>query len=90
MRAARLILGQGTGVDLTPVPAIAERLEAPGTVFARVFTDREWAYCLGLDAEPLGGASGALGRRGEFLRRGAGCLAPHGRHLGPREWCSQY
>ena len=61
MRAARLILGQGTGVDLTPVPAIAERLEAPGTVFARVFTDREWAYCLGLDAEPLGGASGALG-----------------------------
>lgn len=61
MSAARLILGQGTGVDLTPVPAIAERLEAPGTVFARVFTDREWAYCLGLDAEPLGGASGALG-----------------------------
>lgn len=60
MRAARLILGQGTGVDLTPVPAIAERLEAPGTVFARVFTDREWAYCLGLDAEPLGGASGAV------------------------------
>lgn len=59
MRAARLILGQGTGVDLTPVPAIAERLEAPGTVFARVFTDREWAYCLGLDAEPLGGASSA-------------------------------
>ena len=41
MRAARLILGQGTRVDLTPVPAIAERLEAPGTVFARVFTDRE-------------------------------------------------
>ena len=61
MRAARLILGQGTGVDLTPVPAIAERLEAPGTVFARVFTDREWAYCLGLDAEALAGASGALG-----------------------------
>lgn len=60
MSAARLILGQGTGVDLTPVPAIAERLEAPGTVFARVFTDREWAYCLGLDAEPLGGASGAV------------------------------
>ena len=59
MTAARLILGQGTGVDLTPVPAIAERLEAPGTVFARVFTDREWAYCLGLDAEPLGGASSA-------------------------------
>lgn len=61
MRAARLILGQGTGVDLTPVPAIAERLEAPGTVFARVFTDREWAYCLGLDTEALAGASGALG-----------------------------
>ena len=61
MRAARLILGQGTGVDLTPVPAIAERLEAPGTVFARVFTDREWAYCLGLDAEAPAGASGALG-----------------------------
>lgn len=61
MSAARLILGQGTGVDLTPVPAIAERLEAPGTVFARVFTDREWAYCLGLDAEALAGASGALG-----------------------------
>lgn len=61
MRAARLILGQGTGVDLTPVPAIAERLEAPGTVFARVFTDREWAYCLGLDAEVPAGASGALG-----------------------------
>ena len=60
MRAARLILGQGTGVDLTPVPAIAERLEAPGTVFARVFTDREWAYCLGLDAEAPAGASGAL------------------------------
>lgn len=61
MSAARLILGQGTGVDLTPVPAIAERLEAPGTVFARVFTDREWAYCLGLDAEAPAGASGALG-----------------------------
>ena len=61
MSAARLILGQGTGVDLTPVPAIAEHLEAPGTVFARVFTDREWAYCLGLDAEALAGASGALG-----------------------------
>lgn len=60
MRAARLILGQGTGVDLTPVPAIAERLEAPGTVFARVFTDREWAYCLGLDAEAPAGASGAV------------------------------
>ncbi|WP_455158812.1 holo-ACP synthase [Schaalia cardiffensis] len=62
MRAARLILGQGTGVDLTPVPAIAERLEAPGTVFARVFTDREWEYCLGLDAEPLGGVSETLGK----------------------------
>ena len=61
MSAARLILGQGTGGDLTPVPAIAERLEAPGTVFARVFTDREWAYCLGLDAEAPAGASGALG-----------------------------
>lgn len=61
MRAARLILGQGTGVDLTPVPAIAERLEAPGTVFARVFTDREWAYCLGLDTEAPAGTSGALG-----------------------------
>lgn len=61
MRAARLILGQGTGVDLTPVPAIAERLGTPGTVFARVFTDREWAYCLGLDAEAPAGTSGALG-----------------------------
>lgn len=61
MTAARLILGQGTGVDLTPVPAIAERLEAPGTVFARVFTDREWAYCLGLDTEAPAGTSSALG-----------------------------
>ncbi|WP_277063746.1 holo-ACP synthase [Schaalia cardiffensis] len=75
MSAARLILGQGTGVDLTPVPAIAERLEAPGTVFARVFTDREWAYCLGLDAEPLGGASGAV-RGGSGAGGSSSCGAP--------------
>ncbi|MDT3766966.1 holo-ACP synthase [Gleimia hominis] len=32
----------GHGIDLVFVPDFAEQLHQPGSVFARVFTDREW------------------------------------------------
>lgn len=37
--------GEGVGVDLVHVPSFATQLAQPGSVFSRVFTDREWEYC---------------------------------------------
>lgn len=78
MTPPRLVVGQGTGVDLTPVPALAERLSSPGTVFARVFTDREWAYCLGLDSPSEEARPGRRERPagGGAPIRGAAALGP--------------
>lgn len=41
------VVTAGTGVDLVHVPSFAAQLSQPGTVFARVFTDREWQRCRG-------------------------------------------
>lgn len=47
----------GVGVDLVHVPSFAAQLDAPGSVFTEVFTDRERDYCQGLS-----GASASDGR----------------------------
>ena len=45
MDTGRHLYASGVGVDLVHIPSFVEQLEQEGTVFSRVFTDREWAYC---------------------------------------------
>ncbi|MDO4259190.1 MAG: holo-ACP synthase [Actinomycetaceae bacterium] len=42
------VVAQAVGVDLVHVPSFAAQLAEPGSVFSRVFTDREWSYCASL------------------------------------------
>ncbi|MBB6333828.1 4'-phosphopantetheinyl transferase superfamily protein [Schaalia hyovaginalis] len=71
-RPDRAVLAQGSGVDLVGVADFAQRVGAPGSAFPRVFTDAEWASCLGLDegwsVERVNAGGPALGpRAGESL-----------------------
>ncbi|MDC4232388.1 holo-ACP synthase [Actinomyces sp. B33] len=60
------LVGWGQGVDLVDLASFADQLGAPGSVFPRVFTDREWARCASRDAVPggAGGSSAARARPG--------------------------
>lgn len=75
---------QGCGVDLVGVAPFAAQLAEPGSAFPTVFTDREWAHCLGLDAPArASGAPGGSGAVGAPSRAG-GPGAVSAPSLGPR------
>lgn len=77
--------GLGVGVDTVHVPTFTAQLDREGTVFSRVFTDQEWAYCTGEAPQPHASLAARWAAKEAFIKAWSALLLGQAPPLEPQQ-----